>query len=112
MTIIEYGDEYAENTKDLLVELQRYLASLDERGVIVLKDNYREDYFRYVSEEVKKHNGKILQGGGEENITTSCPKVDFISDLVVTEEERGKGIGRRLLRQVNDYFMQNGCEYT
>ena len=88
MNIVEYSDEYAEAVKDLFVELQSYLAGLDKRGVIVLKDGYRDDYFHYVSEEIKKHRGKIFlaeennaavgcivckifQGGGEDDITTS-----------------------------------------
>lgn len=129
MHIIEYAENHAEAVKDLLVELQTYLASLDKRGVIVLKDNYRDGYFAYVTEEVQKHNGKIFlsehcgnivglvvckifQGGGESEYTTSCPKVGFISDLVVTEHMRGKRIGHWLLREANDYFKQNGCEYT
>lgn len=129
MNIIEYSEKYAEDVKDLLVQLQRYLASFDKRGVLVLKDNYREGYFTYVVEEVKKYNGKIFladwfgrivglvvckifQGGGESEYTTSCPKVGFISDLIVTENMRGKRIGHWLLREANDYFKRNGCEYT
>lgn len=129
MNIVEYNETYAEAVKDLLVELQTYLASLDKRGVLVLKDNYREGYFAYVTEEVQKHNGKIFlaqaddtivglvvckifQGDGESEYTTSCPKVGFISDLVVTKRWRGQRIGRRLLRQANTYFKQNECEYT
>ena len=129
MKIIEYSDEYAEHVKDLLVELQKHLASLDERGVIVLKDNYREDYFRYVLEEIKRNSGtillaicdtvvvgcvvcKIFQGGGEEDITTSCPKIGSISDLVITKTMRGQGIGKQLLTAAEDYFVSEGCEYT
>ena len=33
MQIIAYEECYEEQAKDLLVELQRYLASLDKRGV-------------------------------------------------------------------------------
>ena len=129
MNIVEYSDEYAEAVKDLFVELQSYLAGLDKRGVIVLKDNYREDYFRYVLEELKKHSGriflaeennaavscivcKIFQGGGEDDITTSCPKIGFISDLVVTQTKRGKGIGSALLQRAEKYFAKNDCDYT
>ena len=129
MNIIEYNETYAEAVKDLLVELQTYLASLDKRGVLILKDNYRDGYFAYVTEEVQKHNGniflaqaddtivglvvcKLFQGDGESEYTTSCPKIGFISDLVVTERWRGQRIGRRLLRQANTYFKQNECEYT
>ncbi len=127
--VVAYAEADRERVKDLLVELQTYLASLDDRGVIVLKDNYREDYFAYLMGEIGKHEGKmflarsaegvlglvvckIFQGGGEQDITTSCPKIGFISDLVVTERERGRGIGMALLAAAEKYFAELGCAYT
>ncbi len=129
VAVVEYEETYAEQSKTLLVELQTHLASLDDRGVIVLKENYREDYFAYLMGEIEKHEGrmflaqgtagvvglvvcKIFQGGGEQDITTSCPKIGFISDLVVTEKERGKGIGTALLTAAEKYFAEHECDYT
>ncbi len=88
----------------MLVELQTYLSSLDKRGVLVLKDCYRSDYFQYVMREVENHSGKIFiavsgdkavglvvckifQGGGEAEITTCCQKIGFIIDVVETEDQ-------------------------
>lgn len=127
--IIEFEQKYENEVKDLLVELQEYLSSLDKRGVIVLKDNYRDGYFAFVTEECAKHAGrifiavenghaigmivcKIFQGGGEDEFTTLCPKIGFISDLVITEDKRGQGIGKLLVKQAEKYFYENGCEYT
>lgn len=129
MNIVEYEPKYENDAKDLLVELQTYLASLDKRGVLVLKDNYRDDYFDYVVGECEKHYGKIFlavensravgmvvakifQGGGEDELTTSCPKVGFISDLVVASGRRGQGTGRKLLGRAEEYFREKSCEYT
>lgn len=127
--IIDFDPAYTEAAKDLLVELQSYIASLDGRGVIVLKDNFRDGYFDFGSAEVEKQNGriflaikcgravgivicKIFQGGGEEEFTSTCPKVGFISDLAVTERERRQGIGRALLSRAEQFFSERGCEYT
>ncbi len=127
--IEEYREAYAEEVKDLLVELQTYLAGLDKRGVLVLKDNYRDGYFNYVLGEVKKHYGKIFiakksnrvigvitckifQGGGEEEYATSCPKIGFISDLVVAKSEREQGVGKALLKCAEKYFVENKCDFT
>ena len=127
--IIELTSEYAEGAKDLLVELQTHIARLDKRGVIVLKENFRDGYFDFVTEEVKKHEGKIFiavkegraagivickifQGGGEEDITTTRPKVGFISDLAVTQSERRQGVGGALLARAEKFFKDGGCEYT
>lgn len=129
ITIDNYADTYENDVKDLLVELQTHIASLDKRKVIVVKSNYRDDYFVYVMQEIEKHSGKIFvakvddkicgmivckifQGGGEDELTTSCPKIGFISDLVVKTAYRGQGIGTTLLATAEDYFEQNGCEYT
>lgn len=129
IAITEFTVEYTEAAKDLLVELQTHIATLDKRGVIVLKENFRDDYFKFVTEEVNIHSGKIFiavmdgravgivickifQGGGEEDITTSCPKVGFISDLIVMKNERGKGIGKALLAHAEKFFKDSGCEYT
>lgn len=60
MKIIEYNSIFETDVKNLLVELQEYLSSLDKRGVVVLKDNYRDGYFDYVITECEKHSGKIL----------------------------------------------------
>lgn len=127
--ITDFTYEYAEAAKDLLVGLQAHISALDERGVIVLKDGFREEYFKYATREVEKHSGKIFiavcenravgiiickifQGGGEEEITTRCPKVGFISDLAVAAGERRQGIGSALLARAERYFKDCGCEYV
>lgn len=129
MRIIEYEPGFEHDTKDLLVELQKHLAALDKRGVLVLKENYRDGYFSFVMEECQKHKGKvylaieneravgmivckIFQGGGEEELTTSCPKVGFISDLVVADGRRSLGIGSALINRAEEYFDDNDCDYT
>lgn len=128
ITITAYEERYKEQVKDLFVQLQEHLASLDKRKVIVLKDNYRDGYFDYVISEVEKHNGKIILlviggklvgavvckvfcGGGEAKYTTSCPKIGFISDLVVDKENRGRGIGKLLIGEAEKYFSLCGCDY-
>ena len=129
MKIVEYDKKHINTVKDLLSELQEYLVKLDSRKVLVLKDDYRDRYFEYVTEDVKNNHGKIFiaengnravglvickiyQGGGEQDITTACPKVGFISDLVVKETERGKGIGKLLISEAEKYFKSKACEYS
>lgn len=129
LEITEFDKSRESDVKDLLVELQQHLAELDSRGVIVLKDNFRDGYYNYVLHEVERHDGKIFVavkngaavgavickifcGGDEEQFTTSCPKTGFISDLVVTKSERNRGIGRALLRRAEQYFAEKGCDYS
>ena len=45
MEIIEYEEKYENNVKDLLVELQEYIASIDREGYNILTDEFRDSYF-------------------------------------------------------------------
>lgn len=127
--IEELTKKYEEDAKDLLVELQSHIARLDDRGVIVLKESFRNDYFDFVSNEVLRLGGKmfvavsgghavgiiickIFQGGGEEEITTTCPKIGFISDLSVAVNARRQGIATALLTHAERFFKNSGCAYT
>ena len=127
--IIEFSPEYAEAAKDLLVELQTHISASDKFGIVVMKDDFRNAYFEFLTAEIKKQSGKIFlalkgnravgliackifQGGGEADITTVCPKIGFISDLIVTESERGRGIGKMLLERTERYFNDCGCDYA
>ena len=45
MKIIEYNDKYIEDCKDLLVELEEYIISIDEDELDLLHPEYREKMF-------------------------------------------------------------------
>lgn len=44
MTIIEYSDKYLEDVRDLLVELEEYLLSIDKDNLDILHSDYREKW--------------------------------------------------------------------
>ena len=58
--ILKYDSKYDEEIKDLLVQLQQYLADIDNEGYNIVGDEYREKYFNKTIEDVKKNDGKIL----------------------------------------------------
>ncbi len=128
MEIIEYTPAYETAVKDLLVELQTYLAQLDPDHIIIVSDRYRDDYFAHAMAAVEKHGGKVFLAvcdgravgaviclippyGEESKLTTTCPKCGFISDLVVTAAMRGKSIGKTLLTRAETYFAQQHCAW-
>ena len=43
--IIDYDKKYDEDIKNLLVELQIYIASIDEEGYNVVTKDFKEKYF-------------------------------------------------------------------
>ena len=43
--IIEYDSKYDEQIKDLLIQLQQYLADMDIEGYNIVGDEYIEKYY-------------------------------------------------------------------
>ena len=42
--IIEYEDKYLEDIRDLLVELEEYIVSIDEDNLDIVSADYREKW--------------------------------------------------------------------
>ena len=124
--IVGYNSIYDEDIKNLLVELQQYLADIDKEGYNIVGENFREEYFKKTINEVRKNNGKILLYKDNEKIVglivgivnneemSRCdfkvPKRGRITELVVSKEHRGKHIGKQLLDKMQDYLKSIGCE--
>ena len=45
MKIIEYEENYQEEVKELLEELQEYMISVDKEGYSTITKDYKEKYF-------------------------------------------------------------------
>ena len=58
MTIIEYEEKYLEDVKDLLVELEEYILSIDKDDLDLLHPDYREKMAILDLEEVNENDGK------------------------------------------------------
>ena len=58
--IFEYEEKYAEEVKDLLVELQEHIVNIDKEKYNKITPPYRELYFSKTLDEVKKYDGKIF----------------------------------------------------
>ena len=124
--IIEYDSKYDEEIKDLLIQLQQYLADMDIEGYNIVGEWYRDNYFEKTLEEVEKCNGKIFLYKDNEKIVGliigiinndatirydfKAPKRGRITELVVDKEYRGKGIGKELLLKMKEHLKSNGCE--
>ena len=125
--IIEYNTEYKEQVKDLLVELQNYLIDIDDWHTQVMLPKYREKIFEMDINKVKKQNGKIylsvdngiviglIIGIVEEKdeidkLTNDCAKTGSVLELVVKSNIRGNGIGKSLLKRIEEYFKSINCK--
>ena len=128
MKIIEYEDKYLEDLKDLLVQLEEYILSIDKDNLDQLHPEYREKMALLDLEEVNNNEGKcylaiennkvlgvimgILRTYDEyDYLDYKCPRCGEVTELVVSEEARGKGIGKLLISKIEEYFKSINCKY-
>lgn len=129
MKIIEYEDKYLEDVKDLLVELEEYIVSIDKDDLDVIHSEYRDKMTLLDLNEVKNNNGKcflaieknkviglimgcIFAYEKYDYLDYKCPKRGEITELVVSKNVRSKGIGNSLINKIEDYFRECGCKYV
>ena len=115
--IVEYDPKYDEQIKDLLVELQNYLIDIDDWHTQIMSPQYREKAYEMDMKKVKEQNGKVfvsvengiingvIMGIVNENdeidkLTNDCAKTGNILELIVKNEDRGKGTGKKLLNKI------------
>lgn len=129
MKIIEYNDNYLEDVKDLLVELEEYIVSIDKDHLDQLHPEYREKIAILDLEEVKENNGKcyiavednkaiglimgtIIKFDEYDYLDYKCPKEGEITELIVSKNVRSNGVGQALMNKMEEYFKSVGCEYV
>lgn len=129
MKIIEYEDKYLEDVRDLLVELEEYIVSIDKDGLDQVGECYREKMALIDLDEVSKNSGKcyivvednraiglimgcIFSYDEKDYLDYKCPKRGEITELVVSQKARSQGIGKALMEQMEKYFKSLECEYV
>ncbi len=58
--IIEYQEKYLEDVRDLLVELEEYIVSIDKDNLDQVHEEYREKMALIDLKEVNDENGKCF----------------------------------------------------
>ena len=129
MQIIEYEDKYLEDVKDLLVELEEYIVSIDKDQLDQVHPEYHEKMALVDLDEVNMNNGKCYLAIEDEKavglimgtippydkydyLDYKCPKRGMITELIVTSKIRSKGVGHALMNKMEEYFKLNNCEYV
>ncbi len=126
LEIVDYSSKYNESIKDLLVELQEYIVSIDREKYNIITPGYREKYFEETMNEVSKNDGKIfiavesekaiglivgiINNYDESTYDFKSPKRGRVTELVVSKECRSNGVGRQLLNKMESYFKEVGCQ--
>lgn len=129
MEIIAYTPRYDEQVKDLLVQLQEYVVSIDKDDLSILSSDYREKYFEYTKHQTYNQDGKIYLAEMDGKIVGliaghirtyydidkcdyKCPPMGVIEELIIDKECRSSGLGKKLLETMEKYFKDKNCEYT
>ena len=129
MEIIEYDDKYLDDVKDLLVELQEYIVSIDKDHLDQVHPEYHEKMALVDLDEVNKNNGicylafendkvigfimgMIPPYNEYDYLDYKCPKRGEITELIVTNKIRSNGIGQKLIKKMEEYLKSVGCEYV
>ena len=128
MKIIEYDKKYLDDVRNLLVELEEYILTIDIDELDQLHPEYHEKMAILDLEEVNENNGKcylaiendqvvglimgiVVKFDKYDYLDYKCPKEGEITELIVTSKTRNKGIGNALMNQMENYFKSIGCEY-
>ena len=129
MEIIEYEDKYLEDVKDLLVELEEYILTIDKDNLDQLHPDYHDKMALLDLEEVNNNKGKCylaIENGKAiglimgtippydeyDYLDYKCPPRGKITELIVTSKIRSKGVGQKLMNKMEEYFKSIGCEYV
>ena len=129
MQIIEYENKYLEDVKDLLVELEEYIVSIDKDNLDQVHPEYREKMAILDLEEVKNNNGRcyiavenakaigliigcIFPYDEYDYLDYKCPKRGNITELIVSKNSRSGGVGKKLINKMEEYFKSIGCQYV
>ena len=119
MEIIEYDDKYLDDVKDLLVELEEYIVSIDKDHLDQVHPEYHEKMALVDLDEVNKNNGicylafendkviGLIMGlippyNEYDYLDYKCPKRGEITELIVTNKIRSNGIGQKLINKMEE----------
>ena len=126
--IIEYEEKYLDDVRDLLVELEEYIISIDKDNLDIIHPDFKEKMAIVDFEELEKNNGKCYLYVEDEKalalimgfvrpydkydyLDYKCPKTGIITELIVSKNLRSTGIGQKMIDEMEKYFKSIGCEY-
>jgi len=126
ITIREYEEKDKEKLVSFMDQLQDYLIAIDPLGRLRSSEKYGERYLPWLLAKVREEQGLILFA--EENnfpvavivgvieeqqkgyLLECIPiKGGRVQELYVNESYRSNGVGSLLMKELEDYFIKNGC---
>ena len=124
-----YHSEDRSALLQLMTELQNHLAAIDPLHRLKNIDDFDvEAYVDHLLLQMKEEHGVILIAKEEDvvvgfivgSIPSASEDDDLdhysamegkVDELVVSEQHRGKHVGRELMKKLEQHFQKNGCEF-
>lgn len=112
-----------------MIQLQDYLISIDPLKLLHRPSEYGKQYTKNLIKKINKSDGiiflaqheneivgciaGIIEKQSKEDLLELVPKkTGRIIELIVSEKHRDKGIGKELMRLVEDYFRKKKCDFV
>ncbi len=128
MKVIEYDKKYDLGIMKLLTELQEYIVTVDKEDVALVTDDYRNKYFERILRDVKNNHGAlylavkgdkvlglvagvIIDYNRKDHYNLICPRKGKIIEVLITNDVSYKNIGKNLILDIEQYFIDSECEY-
>ena len=123
MQIIEYEEKYLNDVRTLLTELSDYIVSIDKDNLEQTHEEYFEKMALIDLADVKNNNGKcylaldnnqvigLIMGiippySEYDYLDYKCPKRGRITELIVSQNIRSKGVGQALMHKMEEGRLQ------
>lgn len=127
--IIEYEKKYIKDVRDLLVAQELEISSMDKDELDRVHPDYRIKYTALELKDMHKLNGKcyLALENGEvlglilgiipkyskyDYLDYKCPKRGQVLEIIVRKKARRRGIGRILMKKLENYFISHECKYV
>ena len=126
IAIQPYQPSNAQEVEQLLEEFIEYFVQIDSLKWVKKQPLYGQNYLEKTLKEIRENNGTFILGKMDNQIvglgTAIIGQLDAndllevaphkpgrITELFVREAYRGQGIGRKLLKELEDYLKAQGC---
>lgn len=121
MKIIEYEDKYLEDVKDLLVELEEYILTIDKDNLDQLHPEYRDKMAILDLEEVNNNNGKCYLAVENNKVVglimgyvrtyDEYDYLDYKCPIMVNPNYIGNGYQRQMMKILDEYCKSINKKY-
>ncbi|MFA5303674.1 MAG: GNAT family N-acetyltransferase [Candidatus Nanoarchaeia archaeon] len=123
----KYEESDFNNFVKCMEGLQDYIIGLDSLRILRKSENYGKAYTQNIIKKISKHEGiiilayeqkkivgciaGIIEKQTKDDLLECIPMKDGrVLELFVSNEIRNKGIGKKLMKKVEDYFKRKKCD--